>query len=65
MQLFKDGVGGGGPLEGLAIGVVRGDEVIDALHELFDTGERATLNGRVGDQRKEALAPVEPGQDQP
>jgi len=39
MQLFKDRVGGSGPFEGLAIGVVGGDEAIDALHELLDAGE--------------------------
>jgi hypothetical protein len=37
MQFFKDGIGGGGPLEGLAVGVARGDEVVDALHEFFLT----------------------------
>lgn len=41
MQLFEDRVHGGGPLEGLAVRVVRRDEVIDALHELFDTGALA------------------------
>ena len=40
MQFFEDRVGRGGPLERLAVGVVVGDEVIDALHELFDAGER-------------------------
>lgn len=61
MKLFEDRVGGGGPLEGLAIGVVRGDEVIDALHELLDAGERAATDGLVGDQREEALDLIEPG----
>ena len=37
MQLFKDGISGGGPLERLAVCVVRRDEVIDALHELLTT----------------------------
>jgi hypothetical protein len=35
MQLFKDGIGSGGPPERLAVFVVSGDEVVDALHELF------------------------------
>jgi len=41
MQLFKDRICGSGPLEWLAVRVVRRDEVIDALHEWFDAGERA------------------------
>ena len=61
MQLFKDGVGRGSPLERLAVRVVRGNEVVDALHKLFDTGERTTPNGLVGDQCKEALDLIEPG----
>lgn len=51
----------GGPLERLAIRVVRGDEVVDALHELFDAGEGAPPNGFVGDQREESLDLIEPG----
>ena len=61
MQFFKDGICGGGPLEGLAVGVVRCDEVIDALHKLFDAVERAAADGLVGDQREEALDLVQPG----
>lgn len=49
MQLFKVRIGGGSPLERLAVRVVGGDEVINALHELFDAGERAAPNGLVGD----------------
>ena len=60
MQLFKDRICGGGPFERLAVRVVRRDEVIDALHELFDAGERAAADGFVGDQREEALDLVEP-----
>jgi len=33
MQFFEDRVGRGGPLERLAVCVVGGDEVIDALYE--------------------------------
>lgn len=38
MRLFEDRICGGGPLEWLAAGVVGRDEVVDALHELFDAG---------------------------
>ena len=61
MQLFKDRIGGGSPFEGLTVRVVRGDEVVDALDELFDTGKRAAPNRLVGDQREEALNLVQPG----
>jgi hypothetical protein len=40
MQLLKDRIGRGGPAKGLAVAVVVRDEVIDALHELPDAGER-------------------------
>ena len=60
MQLLKDRTGGGGPLEGLAVGVVRSDEVGDALHKLFDTGEGSAPNGLVSDQREESLDLVQP-----
>ena len=61
MQLLEDRVSGGCPLERLAVGVVGGDELVDALHELLDAGERAAANGLVGDQRKKALDLGEPG----
>ena len=61
MQLFKDRIGGGSPLERLAVCVVGRDEVINALYELFDTGERAAPNGLVSDQGKEAFDLIEPG----
>ncbi len=48
MQLFEDRIGSGGPLEGLAARVVGRDEVVDALHELSDAGERAAANRLVG-----------------
>ena len=60
MQLFKDRIGGGSPCEGLAVCVVRGDEVVDALHKLLDAGKRAPPNRLVGDQREEALNLVQP-----
>lgn len=44
MQLFENRICGGGPLEGLAVDVVGCDELIDALHELFDAGERAAAD---------------------
>jgi len=37
-----------------------GDEVINALHELFDAGERSSPNGFVGDQCEESLDLIEP-----
>ena len=61
MQLFKDRIGGGSPLEGLAVLVVGRDEVVDALHELLDAGERAAANGLVSDHREEPLNLIEPG----
>ena len=60
MQLVEDRVGGGDPLERLAVRVVGRDEMIDALHQLFDAGERAAADGLVGDQREEALDLVQP-----
>ena len=60
MQLFKDRIGGGSSCEGLAVCVVRGDEVVDALHKLLDAGKRAPPNRLVGDQREEALNLVQP-----
>lgn len=36
MELFEDRICGGSPFEGLAVDVVRRNEVIDALHELFN-----------------------------
>lgn len=45
MQLYQDRICGGGALEGPAAGVVRCDEVIDTLYELFDASERATADG--------------------
>ena len=61
MQLFEDRICCGGPLEWPAVLVVGGDELVDALHELFDAGERASADGFVGDQRKESLDLIEPG----
>ena len=61
MQLLKDRVGGGRPLERLRVGVVVGDELIDALHELLDAGERAAADGLVRDQSEESFDLVQPG----
>ena len=60
MKLFEDQICSGGPLEWLAVRVVGRDEVINALHELFDAGERAASDGFVGDQREEAFDLIEP-----
>src|SRR5688572_9917661 len=61
MQLLKNRICRGRPFERLAVGVVVSDELIDALHELLDAGERSTANGLVSDQCKEALDLVQPG----
>ena len=60
MELFEDRISGGRPLEWLAVCVVGGDEVIDALYELLDAGEGSAANGLVGDQSKESLDLVQP-----
>lgn len=60
MQLLEDGIGGGRPLEWLAVRVVRGDEVVDALHELFDAGNGSAPYGLVSDQCEESLDLVKP-----
>jgi len=60
MQLLEDRICRGSPFERLEVGVVCRDEVIDALNQLLDTGERAAADGLVGDQREEALDLVEP-----
>ena len=45
MQLLKNGICVCGPFEWLAVGIVVSDELIDALHELLDAGERAARRG--------------------
>ena len=60
MHLLDDRIGGRGPLEGLAVRVVGGDQVFDALHELLGTGERTSANSFVGDEGEDALALVQP-----
>ena len=61
MQLVQNRICGGGPLEWLAVGVVGSHELVDALHQLLDAGERSPADGLIGDQRKEALHLIEPG----
>jgi hypothetical protein len=61
MQLFKNRICGGRPLERFAVGIVMSDELIDSLHELLDAGERSASDGLVGDQCKETLDLVQPG----
>src|SRR5450755_2189190 len=51
MQFREDRIGDGGPLERLRMGVVVGDELIDALHELLDARERAAPNSLPGPSR--------------
>ncbi len=61
MQLLKNRICGGRPFERLAVGVVVSDELIDALHELLDAGERSAPDSLVGDQCEEALDLIQPG----
>ena len=61
MQFFEDRICGGRPLERLAVRVVGGDELIDALDELLDAGEGSATNGLVGDQREESYDLVQAG----
>jgi len=56
MQFFENRIGGGGPLEGLAVRVIDGHELVDPLHKLFDSGERTAPNGLMGNQRKHTSA---------
>lgn len=60
MQFFEDRVCSGSPLERLAIGVVGGNEVIDALNALHDAGEGSAADGLVGDQQEESFDLVQP-----
>ena len=61
MQLLNNRIGCCGPLKRLAVGVVVGDELIDALNELLDAGERSAPDRFVGGQCKETLDLVQPG----
>ena len=61
MQLLEYGVGGRGRGEGLAIRVVRSDEVINLCDQVFNRRERAAPDRFVGDQSEEAFDLVEPG----
>src|SRR5678816_902593 len=61
IQLVEYGISRGSPGEGLAVGVVRGDEVIDLVDQVFDRRERAASDRLVGDQAEEAFDLVEPG----
>jgi len=63
MQLLQDRISGGGPAKWLGVGVVMLDELIEALRELLDAGERAAAHCRVGDQCEEAL--IQPWPTQP
>ena len=61
MELFEDGLSGGGPGEWLALLVVVSDEVIALGDQLFDRGEGAVANALLGDDGEEAFDLVEPG----
>ena len=60
MKLFEDRVSGSGPAKGLGVRVVVVDELIDALHELLDAGERTTADGLVSDQREKPFDLIQP-----
>ena len=60
MQFFEDGVSCGSPFKGLTIFVVRSNEVVDTLNELFDAGERAAADSFVSNQGEEALNLIQP-----
>jgi len=61
MEFLENRIGSGGLLERLGVGIVVGDDLIDALHKLPDAIERAAPDGLIGDQRKEAFDLVQPG----
>ena len=60
MQLLEYGVGGRGRGEGLAIRVVRSDEVINLCDQVFNRRERAATDRFVGDEAEEAFDLIEP-----
>ena len=60
MQLLDDRVGRSGPAKRLRVRVVVGDELIDALNELLDAGERTAADCLVSDQREESFDLIQP-----
>ena len=58
--LFEDDVGGLGPDEGLGIGIVAVEIIVDRLLELGDAPEDATPDALGRDLGEEALNEVEP-----
>ena len=60
MQLFQDRICSSRPLEGLAVGIVVSDKLVDALNQLLYAGERSATDCFVSDQRKESLDLVQP-----
>jgi len=61
MQLLKDRVGAGSPLKWLEVCVVVHDELVDALDESLDAGERSAAACLVGDPREEAFERIDSG----
>ena len=53
MQLLKDRIGRSGPAEWAVVRVVVRDELVDALDELLDAGERTATDRLVGDSRRD------------
>jgi len=61
LELVEDGVCGGGPNEGLGVGVVGFDEGVDFGDKIFDGGEGSPPCCAACDQAEEAFYLVEPG----
>ena len=55
MELFEDGIGTGRSSKRLAILAMRSNEMVDALNDLLDAGERAATDGFVSNQGEEPL----------
>ncbi len=60
-DLLEDGLDGGGPDEGLGVGVVGGEERFDRRDEVGDAVEDGAADGLVGEFAKPVLDEVEPG----
>jgi hypothetical protein len=58
--LFENSLGGLGPYEGLRVGIVAVEIVMDGVLEIAHARECAAANALLGDLRKEALDEIEP-----
>ena len=52
---MEDGIGGSNPDKGMTVCVVVGDEVSNAVNEIFDAPEGAAADRLLGDQIKPDL----------